>query len=509
MNKHNSHQPTDSFAHSNIYLSTPCSTKADGGFINAAHFGFSPDATGIANTEALQKAVDQGGTVIVSLPGTYKVAGTVYIGSHTSLIFGNHVFLKKVAERGDFTHVFLNKGALTKTHDHHITIEGLHIIVNGVSKCFTEVFGLRGQIAFFCVKDLRIERFRCTDLVGAQYGIHICTFEDVIINDAIIKGQKDGIHLGRGKRFTIRNGVFQTYDDAIALNAHDYASSNPELGWIEEGVVENCHDLNQDKTEGFFCRLLAGAWIDWIPGMNVQASDTVVSEGRLYRVQGEADGAIYTSETRPAHTQGIDVLDGIRWYMIQEGATYTAGVKNIVFRDIFLHKPRTGFSIHFDNDRYSRSYYPGAPIVQHEQLLFDNIRVTHQCRSDLISISAPVDVLTITHSSFYDNTIRFTGNTAVEDYRKTQINLFGCVFKHNGGMILVANSADKKNVFIQTASNTVLNKDFKAFIIPGNGQIVVESDLPGLKSYVSKAMDYGETGRLDVISEKPSPGRHL
>ncbi|MBK9490979.1 MAG: hypothetical protein IPO07_20930 [Haliscomenobacter sp.] len=55
------------------------------GFTNAANFGFSPSATGLQNMQALQKAVDQGGTIQVSTPGTYKLAGTVYIGSNTSL----------------------------------------------------------------------------------------------------------------------------------------------------------------------------------------------------------------------------------------------------------------------------------------------------------------------------------------------------------------------------------------------------------------------------------------
>ena len=226
------------------------------GFLNAGNFGFSPDASGIENTKALQLAVDHCGTIVVSQPGTYKVAGTVYIGSNTSLVFGNNVYLKKVNEKGAFTHVFLNKGALTKTYDQNISIEGLTIIVNGVDKSMTEVYGLRGQIAFFYIKDLRIERFRCMDINEMQFGIHICTFEDIIINDIIIKGDKDGIHLGRGKRFKISNGVFQTYDDAIALNAHDYASSNPELGWIENGVVENCYDLADGKKPiGYFCRM--------------------------------------------------------------------------------------------------------------------------------------------------------------------------------------------------------------------------------------------------------------
>ncbi|SMP47984.1 hypothetical protein SAMN06265222_102371 [Neorhodopirellula lusitana] len=451
------------------------------GFVNAAEYGFSPSASGIDNTQALQQAVDQGGTIMVSQPGTYAIAGTVYIGSHTSLVFGNNVFLKKVNEQGAFTHVLLNKGALTKTTDENITVKGLHIIVNGVDKGFTEVYGLRGHLAFFYVKDLRIERFRCMDLARTQFCIHVCNFEDLIINDVIIKGQKDGIHLGRGKRFTISNGVFQTFDDAIALNAHDYSSSNPELGWIEDGVVEKCYDLDQPNTTGYFCRILAGAWIDWKQAMEVQQSDTVVSNGRLYRVQAQADGTVYTSQTQPTHDSGSQVLDGINWGVVQNDVTYTAGVRNVVFRDIFLQKPRTGFSVHFDNDKYSRSYYPGAPVVQQEQLLFDNIRVLHKGNTDLFSIGTPVDVLTITNCSLRNNKIRFRGNKAMADYGKTQINITGCVFQHDGEMALVTNTVDRKEIYLQTASNTVLNADFKATIEPGSGNIVVRSDLPGLE----------------------------
>lgn len=115
------------------------------------------------------------------------------------------------------------------------------------------------SISFFYAKDIRIERFRCNDLTKMQFGIHIGTFEDLIIDDVIIKGEKDGVHLGRGKRFTIRNGIFQTFDYAIALNTHNYTTSNPELGWIENGIIENCHDLNAENTTGYFCRILAGA----------------------------------------------------------------------------------------------------------------------------------------------------------------------------------------------------------------------------------------------------------
>ena len=452
------------------------------GFVNAADFGFSPDASGIENMQALQRVVDQTGTITITKPGTYKMAGTVYIGSNTSLVFGNNVFLKKVDEQGAFAHVFINKGALTRTYDQNITIEGLYIIVNGIDvRTFKEAYGLHGQLAFFYIKDLRIDRFRCMDLGKVQYGIHVCTFEDIVINDVIIKGDKDGVHLGRGKRFTISNGTFQTFDDAIALNAHDYSTGNPELGWIEDGVVENCHDLNAEKTTGYFCRILAGGWIDWKPGMEVQQSDAVVSNGRIYRVQAKADGTVYKSVTRPTHESGSQVLDGINWGVVQKDVTYTAGVRNVVFRDIFLEKPRVGFSVHFDNDKYSRSYYPGADIPKQEQLVFDNIRVLHNQSTEFLSIGTPVDVITISNSSFKNNRIDFHGNKAMPDYQKTKINIYGCVFNQKGTMELITNSVENKEIILKTSSNIELSDDFLAKIVPGNGKITVESDLTGLK----------------------------
>jgi hypothetical protein len=456
-------------------------TKSSNSFVDAGDFGFSPDASGIANMKALQKAMDQGGTITVFHPGTYKIGGTVFIGGHTSVIFGNGVFLEKVQEQGPFSHVLLNKGALNKTYDEGIDIEGLQIIVNGVDVRHFLVYGLQGQLAFFYVKDLRIRRFRCLDLGQAQFGIQVCAFEDLIIDDVIIKGEKDGVHLGWGKRFTIRNGIFQTGDDAIALNAHDYDVSNPELGWIENGVVENCHDLNSEKGVGYFSRILAGAWIDWQSGMLVQKSDTVVSSGRLYRVQAAPDGKIYKSVTQPVHEKGMMTLDGINWLMVQTNVTYTAGVRNVVFRDIFLEKPRTAFSIHFDNDKYSRSYYPGAPVPLQEQLVFDNIHVLYDTKVDFLSIGTPVDVVSVVNSSLRNNAINFHGNLAMPDYFKTRVNLIGCVFNQAGQMELLVNSITNKEIFLKTTGSVEMSERFSAKVSSNGGKITVESDLTGLK----------------------------
>ena len=78
-------------------------------------------------------------------------------------------------------------------------------------------------------------------------------------------------------------GIFRTFDDPVALNAHDYAVANPQLGWIEDGLIEDCFDLPDKETTGYFCRILAGSWCDWYKGMEIQNSDTVVSNGRIYR----------------------------------------------------------------------------------------------------------------------------------------------------------------------------------------------------------------------------------
>lgn len=452
---------------------TPAST-------DAAAFGFSPAASGLDNQRALQRAVDQGGTITVGRPGTYALAGTVLLGSHTTLHFANGVVLKKVDEAGPFSHVLLNKGALTRSWDEGIAVIGLTIAVNGMDHCSHQVFGLRGQLAFFYVRDLRIERFRCRDLGRMQYCIHVCTFEDLAVDDVIIIGGKDGVHLGRGRRFRISNGVFSTLDDAVALNAHDYDTGNPEMGWIEDGLVEKCHDLNAERNIGFFARILAGAWIDWREGMEVQKSDTVVSGGRLYRVRADPDGTVYRSLTRPTHTSGSQVLDGITWVMVQEDVTHTAGVRRVTFRDIWLENSRIAFSIHFDMDWYSRSYYPGAPIPRQEQLVFDNIRTAHDQAVPFLSIATPIDAIVISNSTLRDSALEFIGNQAMADYFPTAIAMTGCIFAKAGTLDLVRNQVPGKRISLTTSASIALDPGFQARVEPGPGTIAVRSDLPGL-----------------------------
>ena len=447
---------------------------------DASECGFSPDATGKANTAALQRAFDRGGTITVARPGRYKIADTVFIGDDTALVCGAGVVFVKSDEGKRFAQVILNKGALTKTWNRNIEITGLNISVNGMDHNDWKVFGLRGHLAFFYAKDVRISRFRCLDLGRDQYCIHICTFEDVVVDDVKIVGRKDGVHFGRGRRFTVRNGVFDTGDDPIALNAHDYSSGNPELGWIEDGVIENCHDLyNSERHVGYFCRILAGAWCDWKAGMTVQQGDSVVSEGALYRVSMPVDGKTYVSKTRPVHRKGQVKLDGINWVWVQDEPVYECGVRNVVFRDIFLHQPRTAFSVCFDVGKYSRSYYPGAKPPRQEGIVFDNVQVLYTNKVAFLRVSTPVDSLSMNNCTLREGGVKFTTNKAMDDYGPTKMQMNGCRFYARGQWRLVDNAIANKHVELVTTGSMTYDPAFSA-TVSTTGTIRVTSDLPGL-----------------------------
>lgn len=450
--------------------------------VDASAFGFSPEKSGKENLAAIQKALDAGGLVTVDRPGRYLIADTMLIGSDTTLRCAPGVVFVKSDEGKKFSHIILNKGALTRTWDRNIAIDGFSLSVNGMDLDTWMVYGLRGHFAFFYVKDLKITRFRCHDLAKYQFCIHVCTFEDLLIDDVIIDGRKDGIHLGRGKRFAIRNCRLRTGDDPIALNAHDYAESNPEMGWIEDGVIENVHEIYDPSVKlGFFCRILAGAWIDWREGMEVQQSDTVVSGGRMYRfrMSRRAKGKKFVSRHRPSHETGTRLYgDGCEWTMTQTDVQYSAGCRNIVFRDIFIEQPRTAFCIYYDNDIWSRSYYPGAEIPVQKNITFDNVNVLHNAKKAVLAIETPVDSVTFQNCDFNKSCIWIaTGGRSVGP---TKISLLGCRFRAEGDYMLAGGGYEGKDVLLKTSCSQYWTEDFKARV-DGPSRWIVDSDLPGLR----------------------------
>ncbi len=455
--------------------------KSTEGCTDASDYGFLPAETGVNNTKALQAAIDKGGTIAINKTGIYKIAGTIYIGDSTSLVFANAVVIQKSGENGRFTHVFLNKGAFTRTYNYNITITGLDLRVNGVDLPMDPIYGLRGHVAFFYVKDLKIERFRCSGLVNGQFALHICTFEDLLINDVVIKGKKDGIHLGPGKRFKISNGVFQTGDDAIALVPGDWVSANPEFGNLEDGIIENCSDIPDDYLEGAFSKIVASAWVDWTPGIQVKHGDAVVANGKIYRVVANLDNKVYTSVTRPSFEKGMRVLDSINWLMFQIDTIHTAVVRNVVFRDIFLKSLRVPFQMMSYSNKWSHSYYKGASLPVQGPISLENIMMESDNKKALADISTPFNVLTISNSSLKNNWIEFKHAADYDVYPKTYISFINCIFNAAGDYTLIKNNSKGKVVYVKTAGSIETGEHFSARVEEGPGKIYVESDLTGLK----------------------------
>ena len=228
----------------------------------ADRYGFLPENDAKTNSEALQSCLDGGGTIRVRKPGVYQVSRTLLLDANTDLAFAEGVVLSKAAEPDgtQARHVFINRGAYSREYDENISISGLNLRCNGLdsrsaadvttaqsaSPAGTQaptgttqnaqqpapkldaplIVGLSCQLAFFYVKNLNINNFTLLDLPPHDFAIQICTFENVTVENVHIEGMKDAVHFGPGRNFTVRHGIFKTYDDPIALNAHDYTTSN-------------------------------------------------------------------------------------------------------------------------------------------------------------------------------------------------------------------------------------------------------------------------------------------
>lgn len=406
---------------------------------NAAAFGFLPTKTASENVAALQAAVNGGGTVLVDFPGTYLVNDTVLIGSDTALVFGDGVYISLQADK----RFLLNEGAANRTYNENIAVVGLNILANQRS-VISSINGLRGYIAFFYVKNLFISGFTLIDGGSGPFVIHICTFENVYIDNVRISGQKDAIHFGRGENFTVRRGFFKTYDDPIALNAHDYPSSNPEYGDIVNGLIEDCYDLSDVSTTGFFARLLPGAWVDWFNGMSVHGyGDTVVSNGRIYVTTG-TQGTTQTSTVKPTFASGTQTLsDGVTWTMQQDsGVGYSATCKNIHFRDIHLQKNRNAaFSAMLDNGQYSRSYYPNAPVPVLRNLIFENIFIEATI-TYVLNGAAPIDIVKFINGESSRISFDFMSETGLV-YPATNIVMIGTTFRGTGSVSVISGNTGR------------------------------------------------------------------
>jgi len=335
--------------------------------VDASSFGFSPSAEPAVNTAALQKALDGGNKkVVVSKPGVYGMDRTVFMDSHTEIEFAKGVVLEK---RKLFSHLLVNRGAYERTWNEDITVRGMNIRVNGfemVPQPPSPAHHLRGQLAFYHAKHVRVYDFSCKDLGVGQYCIHFTGFEDVLVDGVEIFGRKDGIHFNSGHDFVVRNGTLSTCDDGIAVNAGDWPDCAPEMGSIYNGLVERIKFLptppSEAKKPGELGLVIAGVWKDWHPGMMLQRNDAVRVGKNVYAVSpmplatGTNEIASFTA---PTHLDGVwKSPEGINFMFVQSNGVCRADVWNVTFRDIDLQHPH-GLSVGWEvGSEWARMVHP-------------------------------------------------------------------------------------------------------------------------------------------------------
>lgn len=467
----------------------------------ASDYGFSVNATGEENSEALQKALDGGGRIVVDGQGIYDISKSIFIDSNTELVFEEGVVLNKCKNNsgGLMSHMFINRHAFDRIYDENINIKGLNIQMNGLDNGndIGRIQGLCGTVSFFYIKNLVIEGFKSIGGGYADFTIQICTFDSVRLENVYIEGLKDGIHFGRGKNFIVRNCKFKTYDDPIALNAHDYHISNPELGWIENGLIENCYDLDDSSTTGFFCRILAGAWPEWKTGMMFQNSDAVISNGKIYRLSTSSGESLVKSISKPVHDEGAKTYDdGLTWVMTQKNDIVdNCGVRNVHFKDIYLQKKRScAFSFHFDNDGFSRSFYPNCTSPVQTGIVLENV-VQQNRITKFINCITPIDTIKLINSEIEDSYIQMS-DIKVDgcDYGTQYVLFDNILFKSSQKRYNVIKNEDNLDVkaeFINCKKNnlkTDLTVDKNVEVVCFDVSGIVDCSVDTIKVYSSNGI---------------------
>ena len=151
--------------------------------------------------------------------------------------------------------------------------------------------------------------------------------------------------------------------------------------------------------------------------------------------------------------------------MVQNEVIENCGCRNIHFKDIFLQKKRPiAFSMHFDKDKFSRSYYPGSNAPIQDNIIFENISIQNEIET-FLHTRTPVGNIKLINSDLDGAGFIFKNiETEGIEYTKTNLILNGVSFK-DGIKTLV--SADEGFDITLSINSSIASDSFKP-IIEGN-----------------------------------------
>ncbi|MCB0073942.1 MAG: hypothetical protein KDE20_20885, partial [Caldilineaceae bacterium] len=353
------------------------------------------------NTIGMQNALNGGNKKLYfNLIGEYDFWFRLYVYSNTSLIGTEGVIWNKVdytgAPRNDFDvtlatayleqmendFVLVNQGAYSRTINENILIENIRIKTNGIYGTQTKrnsLYGLRGEFAFWGVKNLTIRNVRILDIGPIVYAVHIADFDNVLIDNCRFEGDKNAIVANKGTGLTIKNCKTKTYEDAINLSAAGYQTGTPERGSVSNVVIDGFVDVYHDtSTAGNTIRMFPGAWPAWSAGNYISGDVVLSSNNNLYELS-EAGSSVWASTVEPSHTLEDDSLwyqyaDGLHWRWIQADSIRYGSITNVSISNAIFNRQRPAITsfVQVDTSNHLRTIFPGEtiPLVQ---FFLDNV----------------------------------------------------------------------------------------------------------------------------------------
>jgi hypothetical protein len=332
---------------------------------NAEDYGLSSSASAATNTAALQTALNGGNCSVLIRFGTgtgiFEVNDTLLVDSNTSIVCEPGVVLKKTAS---YAQVFLNRGALTKTYNENILIDGLEISVNGNDPDSTLVFGLRANMGFYYIKNSTFKNFTCTDGGTNCFMFYCIKWENLVFDNIKMAGDKDGVNFGPGHGAIIDNYLCESFDDGSALATIAYPSACVEVGDVYDITYRNVIDRNAvgQLSGGFFTRAVTSSWMDWTSGFTYSTGNICLNAGHLYQ-NHNANGWSGVGTVAPTHHSGVVTgADGVIWRYKQDATFYHADIWNITYDCCTFRKARPTFYANgwFSADTYCGGIYPGT-----------------------------------------------------------------------------------------------------------------------------------------------------
>ncbi|KKL60529.1 hypothetical protein LCGC14_2204410 [marine sediment metagenome] len=469
---------------------------------DASVYGFDPAASASVNTAAMQAALDVGGIITVITPGTYEVNDTLQIGSNTALILSPGVIFKKT---GDYCNVIINKGALTKTYNENILIDGLEIEVNSVDTDNNwPVETIRGQVAFYYVRYLTFLNFKCLDLDTFQFCFTIVKWEYVEFKNIHVEGSKDCFDVGVGHDGLWEDLYISTADDGFKLYGTDYAEILTETGDIYNVTIRNYTDVQFGaSTTGFTLRLLYGSWADWLNGNSYKKSDMCINAGNLYHCYASDGGFPVNGTVAPVHGSGdVKGADGITWHYLQACDFYKSDIYNVTLDNLRVTATRsatvTGW---FIDDTFMRAVYPGTETLSKAY----NLKIVNSILETNYAFQSFSNIKDITFGNCTFNNVPIAVHCRPDwDYNDNlYVTFTGCIFKNapNGNMTLIYSYMEGQLVDVSMAGCRYEDANYRLLVKNANSEIrIINLDVPVSDSDLSNNLSPSVGDMCRVVS---------